>query len=124
MRPYSFSTRLQARYSPCPMRFLMHDLTHRVTHFSGSRTRLALLAWTLLQVTLVSAQDQAERPLVSSPSLQEQIPPSSSGALPTFIFGEHLFGRPDGETVVEGAAMLRLRRRFPDPGGRTGVHQR
>ncbi len=89
------------------MRFLMHDLTHRVTHFSGSRTRLALLAWTLLQVTLVSAQDQAERPLVSSPSLQEQIPPSSSGALPTFIFGEHLFGRPDLETVVEGAAMLR-----------------
>lgn len=89
------------------MRFLMHDLKHRVTHFSGSRTRLALLAWASLQVTLVSAQDQAERPLVSSPSLQEQIPPSSSGALPTFIFGEHLFGRPDLETVVEGAAMLR-----------------
>ncbi|MEO8119704.1 MAG: LPS-assembly protein LptD, partial [Rhodoferax sp.] len=35
------------------------------------------------------------------------IPPAARSALPTFIYGERLFGRPDLETVVEGNAVLR-----------------
>nr|MDP2190962.1 LPS assembly protein LptD [Rhodoferax sp.] len=92
------------------MRFLMHDLNHRVPHFRFVRSPVGLVACALLQVTSLSAQvAQEEAPLLlkSSPLLQEQIPPSPRSALPTFIFGERIFGRPDLETVVEGNAELR-----------------
>ena len=45
--------------------------------------------------------------LQSSPVLQEDIPAAVRGSLPTFLYGERLFGRPELETVVEGHAELR-----------------
>lgn len=70
--------------------------------------RLTLLA-TLLQSALVSAQQAADAPLLlrTSPLLQENIAPDLRGSLPSFVSGEHITGRPDLETVVEGKAMLR-----------------
>ena len=44
---------------------------------------------------------------MSSPLLQEQISPAVRSALPSFLMGDHLFGRPDLETVIEGHAVLR-----------------
>jgi LPS-assembly protein len=45
--------------------------------------------------------------LQSSPLLQEQISPAVRSALPTFVYGQRMFGRPDLETVLEGNAELR-----------------
>jgi LPS-assembly protein len=45
--------------------------------------------------------------LQSSPLLQEKIPPEVRKTLPTFVYGQRMFGRPDLETVVEGNAELR-----------------
>lgn len=95
------------------MRFLMLDLKHRAPHFRFVRSPVALVAWALLQGTSLGAQvipsapDEAPMSLKSSPQLDEQISPSSRSALPTFIFGDRLYGRPDLETVVEGNAVLR-----------------
>jgi LPS-assembly protein len=80
------------------MRFLMLDLSPRVPRLRLLPVALALLAWTLCQATPA---------LKSSPLLQEQIPQATRSALPTFISGERLFGRPDLETVIEGHAELR-----------------
>lgn len=88
------------------MRFLMHDL----------KLRAPLLAWAVLQGAAASAQvmplapsDPEATPILlkSSPLLQERIDPAARSALPTFVFGDRLFGRPDLETVIEGNAMLR-----------------
>lgn len=70
--------------------------------------RLTMLA-TLLQSALVSAQQAADAPLLlrTSPLLQETLAPDLRGSLPSFVSGEHITGRPDLETVVEGKAMLR-----------------
>ncbi|MDO9144836.1 MULTISPECIES: LPS-assembly protein LptD [Comamonadaceae] len=70
--------------------------------------RLSVLA-TLLQSALVSAQQAVDAPLLlqNSPLLQETIAPEVRGSLPSFVSGEHITGRPDLETVVEGQAMLR-----------------
>lgn len=70
--------------------------------------RLSVLA-TLLQSALVSAQQSADAPLMlqTSPLLQEQIAPGVRGSLPSFVSGQHITGRPDLETLVEGDAMLR-----------------
>ena len=98
------------------MRFLMHHPKFRAPPVRFSRSPLALLAWTLLQATSLGAQtiapapvasDETALPLKSSPLLQEKIPDASRSALPTFVFGERLSGRPDLETVVEGHAELR-----------------
>jgi LPS-assembly protein len=95
------------------MRFLMLDLSPRVPRLRLLPVALALLAWTLCQPTPSLAQvapqvpDLPEPVLKTSPLLQEQIPSASRGALPTFISGERLFGRPDLETVIEGHAELR-----------------
>lgn len=98
------------------MRFLMHDPKSRAPHFRFAPRPVALVAWALLQGTSLSAQvvpvgpvaqDEAPMALKSSPLLQEQIAPAARSALPTFIFGERLFGRPELETVVEGNAVLR-----------------
>lgn len=45
--------------------------------------------------------------LRASPSLQEQLDGSQRGSLPSFVSGQHMQGRPDLETVLEGQAMLR-----------------
>jgi LPS-assembly protein len=64
---------------------------------------------TLLQSALVSAQQAADAPLLlkTSPLLQETIAPEVRSSLPIFVSGQHITGRPDLETVVEGNAMLR-----------------
>lgn len=101
------------------MRFLMHDLNLRAPLVRLARNPVALAAWAVLQGAAVSAQvapplppvpvDQNESPILlkSSPLLQEQIDPAARNALPTFVSGDRLFGRPDLETVVEGNAVLR-----------------
>lgn len=101
------------------MRFLMHHLKPRASLVRFIRSPVALVAWALLQGTSLGAQevqvepasplarDETPMPLQSSPLLQEQIPPATRSALPTFIFGDRLSGRPDLETVVEGHAVLR-----------------
>jgi LPS-assembly protein len=92
------------------MRSLMPDLKHR-----GSRPRLALspvalLTCALLQSLSSHAQQAVEDSpvrLKSSPLLQEKIPQSVRSSLPTFLFGEQIYGRPDLETTSEGQAEMR-----------------
>ena len=84
---------------------LMHDLTAFRARFA--LTPAALLACAFLQATAARAQEQA--PLVLKPSLQlrEELPPTVRGQSPTYLSGNHVFGRPDLETVIEGEAQLR-----------------
>ena len=92
------------------MRFSITDLAPRSPHLRFFRTPVALVACALLQATSLCAQgaaDDAPVQLKSSPVLQEQIDGATRSALPTFISGELLHGRPDLETVVEGKAVLR-----------------
>ncbi|NDP38708.1 MAG: LPS-assembly protein LptD [Rhodoferax sp.] len=95
------------------MRFLMHKPEFRSPPARFPRRPLAVLAWLLLQGTTVGAQvvqaasDEPPLQLKTSPLLQEQVDPASRGSLPTFIFAERIFGRPDLETVLEGRAELR-----------------
>lgn len=92
------------------MRFLMHDPKPRALHFRCVRSPFALIAWVLLQGPSLSAQETREQsptPLKTSPLLQEQISPAARSALPTFVYGARIFGRPDLDTVVEGNAVLR-----------------
>jgi LPS-assembly protein len=69
-----------------------------------------LLAAALLGLWALRVNAQAELPspaLLSSPALSGQIAESDRGALPVFISGEQISGRPDLETVIEGSAELR-----------------
>ncbi len=69
----------------------------------------AMVTCAVLRGTSLWAQgmpDDVPLTLSSSPLLKEGIADAPS-ALPTFVFGDRLFGRPDRETVVEGNAMLR-----------------
>ncbi len=69
----------------------------------------ALIACAALQASSLCAQETPEMAtlaLGSSPSLKEEMAAPIS-ALPTFVFGERMSGRPDLETVVEGKAVLR-----------------
>ena len=82
------------------MRFLSPDLKFSPT---------ALLACAVLQGNSLWAQtvsDEMPATLNISPMLSEGIVVSPN-ALPTFVYGERMFGRTDRETVVEGNAMLR-----------------
>jgi LPS-assembly protein len=87
----------------------MHDLTPKAFRARFALTPAALLACALLQGTAARAQEQEQQPLVlkPSPQLRENIPQTVRDQLPTYLSGEHLFGRPDLETVVEGEAQLR-----------------
>ncbi|WP_296484652.1 LPS-assembly protein LptD [Rhodoferax sp.] len=91
----------------------MHKPEFRSPPARFPRRPLAVLAWLLLQGTTVGAQvvqaasDEPPLQLKTSPLLQEQVDPASRGSLPTFIFAERIFGRPDLETVLEGRAELR-----------------
>jgi LPS-assembly protein len=101
------------------MRFLLRDLNFRASSFSFAPSPIALVAWAVLQATSLGAQslpgtatptvalDDAPVQLQSSALLQEHISADQRSALPTFVYGERMFGRPDLETVVEGNAMLR-----------------
>ena len=97
------------------MRFSMHDLNPGAPLIRWLKSSVALVAWAVLQggatasaqVSPPSPPDDAPAPLKSSPLLQEKIPEVSRSALPTFVTGDRLFGRPDRETVVEGSVVLR-----------------
>ena len=99
------------------MRFLMHKLTHRVFYACPLRSPVALVVWALLVGTpvraqlrpppLALAQNDALPVLSGSALLQEHSSAPSAAALPTFIYGARIVGRPDLETVIEGRAMLR-----------------
>lgn len=98
------------------MRFSMHDLKFRVPRLHLRVRLVARAAWLLLLGPAVNAQEAPPAPtapnevpllLKTSPLLEEQIAPTTRSALPTFVFGDRLFGRPDLETVVEGNAVLR-----------------
>ena len=95
------------------MRLLMHKPAPRVHPACSTARPLAVLAWLLLQGATGGAQvvqgapEEPPVPLKASPALQEQVDPASRGSLPTFIFAERIFGRPDLETVLEGRAELR-----------------
>ncbi len=92
------------------MRILLHDLKKRVPEPRFFRCPPALVAWAVLQATPLHAQVAAdETPLLlrSSPLLQNQIAPAVRDALPVFVTGDHMAGRPDAQAVVEGNAVLR-----------------
>ncbi|MDD5333531.1 MAG: LPS-assembly protein LptD [Rhodoferax sp.] len=92
------------------MRILLHDLKNWASQPPFFRCPVALLAWAALQGAPLWAQmapDEAPLVLSSSPSLGDTIDPASRKALPTFVYGQRLFGHPDRETVLEGNAMLR-----------------
>lgn len=67
---------------------------------------LALLAFALVHGPAALAQD-AVPVLQPSPRLNEEIPSVVRRQLPTFVYGDRATGRPDLETLVEGAAELR-----------------
>jgi LPS-assembly protein len=85
----------------------MQELNSRAFDARFAMTPMALLACAVLQAP--AAWAQAEPPLVLKPSpmLREDIPAAVRGQLPTYLSGQHVFGRTDLETVVEGEAQLR-----------------
>ena len=87
--------------------FLTHDLQSKAFRARFALTPVALVACALLQ-TSARAQEQ-EQPLVlkPSPQLSETIPPAVRGQMPTHVSGDHIYGRPDLDTVIEGQAQLR-----------------
>src|SRR5450830_1694609 len=92
------------------MRFLLHNPTPRATLGRFVRRPVAWVAWALLQSTSLfaqAAQDEGPISLRSSPLLEEQIPQAARSALPTFLYAERMWGRPDLETMLEGNTMLR-----------------
>ena len=98
------------------MRFLMHHLKPGVFPFRLCPGPAVLAVWALLHGTQLGAQQLpmqaldvggAALPLRSSLELQEQIPAAARSVLPTFVYGERIWGRPDLETVIEGNAVLR-----------------
>ncbi len=76
---------------------------------SVSRLICSGLIVTWLPLGLVRAQGTAEEPvsLKFSPVLQESVVPVMRNQLPSFVSGNHITGRTDLETVIEGDAMLR-----------------
>jgi LPS-assembly protein len=89
-------------------RFLMPDASLRALPGRFALVPVCLSV-VLFQSSLACAQVLGADPLLlqSSPLLQEQLSPQVRSSLPTFVSGQHIRGRPDLETVVEGEAMLR-----------------
>ena len=85
----------------------MHDLTSKAFRARFAPTPVALLACALLQATAARAQQDEPLVLKPTPYLRESIPPAAKDQLPTHLSGQHVFGRPDLETVIEGDAQLR-----------------
>jgi len=85
----------------------MHDPTSRATRPRFALTPVALVAWALLQGQAALAQSEAPLALKPSPVLREDVPGQLARELPVFVEGDHVFGRPDLETVIEGGAELR-----------------
>lgn len=88
----------------------MHDLKHEGLGPRLALSPVALVTCALLQgLSSHAQQPEVDTPLrlKSSPLLQEQIPQSVRSSLPTFLFGERIYGRPDLETTAEGDAVMR-----------------
>lgn len=85
----------------------MHELTSKAFRARFALTPVALLACALLQANPARAQPEAPLVLKPSPSLRENLPAAVRDQLPTQLSGQHVFGRPDLETVIEGDAQLR-----------------
>jgi LPS-assembly protein len=78
------------------------------------RASSVLVLCALAQAVAVQAQNPGGSPVLdaplrlkSSPQLEEQLPASVRGAVPTFLYGDRTYGRTDLETVLEGNAVLR-----------------
>jgi len=84
-----------------------HALNPRNPRTNFRLAPLALAAFGLLHGGQAVAQLSAPLELAPSPMLREDIPPEVRGKLPTFVFGDHITGRPDLDTTVEGRAELR-----------------
>ena len=92
------------------MRILMHEPKKTVPESGFCRSPVALVAWAALQAASSFAQGTGDEPPLSlraSALLQEQIAPAVRDALPVFVTGEHLSGRPDHQALVSGDAVLR-----------------
>ena len=85
----------------------MHDSTSNAFRARLALTPVALLACALLHPEAARAQDGQPLVLKPSPQLREHIPSTEAPQLPVFLSGEHVFGRTELETVIEGAAQLR-----------------
>lgn len=88
----------------------MYDLKQEATRPRLALSPVALLTCALLQSLASHAQQpEVDSPvrLKSSPLLQEKIPPSVRSSLPTFLYGDRIYGRPDLETTSEGNAEMR-----------------
>ncbi len=81
--------------------------------FSSPRFVLTRMALLLCAVggglARAQVQDATQEPLLlqSSPLLQDKIDPAQRQNAPIFLQGDHLSGRPDLETVLEGDAVFR-----------------
>jgi len=69
-------------------------------------TPVALVAGALLHTSAARAQAQPSPLLKPSPMLSESVP-APRDQLPTYLWGQRVFGRTDLETVIEGEAQLR-----------------
>jgi len=85
----------------------MHDSTSRAFRPRLALTPVAVVACALLHGQAALAQAEAPLVLKPSPILREDIPGPVARELPIFVEGDHVFGRPDLETVIEGGAQLR-----------------
>ncbi|MCJ0765716.1 LPS-assembly protein LptD [Variovorax terrae] len=90
----------------------MHDLKRQASRSRFALTPVALVAVALLHAGAARAQAAApggEEALTlrRSPLLKDEIPAAARKELPTFLSGDHLSGRPDLETVIDGHAELR-----------------
>jgi LPS-assembly protein len=85
----------------------MHDLSSKAFRARFALTPVALVAAAFMPSHAVRAQEA--QPLVLRPSteLREHIPGPEARDLPVFLSGDHVFGRPELETVIEGSAQLR-----------------
>ncbi|HVZ46960.1 MAG TPA: LPS-assembly protein LptD [Ramlibacter sp.] len=88
----------------------MHRSTPKASRVFFALTPVALAAALLAALSPILARAQTGEPeprLKASPRLREDIPSGGRHELPTFVSGEHVSGRTDLETDVEGHAELR-----------------
>ena len=86
---------------------MTYDLKPRASRARFALTPVAVVAFAMFHAVGVRAQDQQPLVLKPSPMLREDIPPLAREQLPTYVSGDHISGRTDLETVVEGQAQLR-----------------
>ena len=90
-----------------PMCFLMRDLRPRSPRPRPALSRLAALVCLAWGGAGAQAPPAEALVLRASGALEEAISPAQAQEAPIFLFGDRIAGRPDRETVIEGAAELR-----------------